>query len=173
MQLRYRFQQFQKNLLAGPLPAHVWNLITAVLTPSQQQLFRQFTLSDQWHSYRVATMLQEAGHTDHDLLVAALLHDVGKTKVPLSVFERSLIVLAQWLLPKRVGEWGVGEPVGWKRPFVVKMQHPEWSAQMAKQAGSSTSLAISLIRRHQDPLSEINSEEDRLLQLLQWADDRN
>ncbi len=159
-------------MLAGPLPAHAWNLVTAVLTPSQQQLFRQFTLSDQWHSYRVATMLQEAGHTHHDLLVAALLHDIGKTKAPLSVFERSWIVLVQWFLPNRVEQWGGGEPVGWKRPFVVKMQHPEWSAQMAVQAGS-TPLAVSLIRRHQDPLSEINSEEDHLLQLLQWADDQN
>lgn len=172
MELWYRIQQVQHNLLAGPLPMLARELVTAVLSPAEQQLFSQFTLSDQWHSYRVATMLQEAGHNHHELLVAALLHDVGKTKAPISVIERSLIVLAQWFFPNRVGEWGDGEPVGWKRPFVVKMQHPEWGAQMATVAGSNP-LAISLIRRHQDPLSEIKSEEDRLLQLLQWADDQN
>jgi len=172
MELWYRIQQVQNNLLAGPLPAQAWEWVTAVLTPHQQQLFRQFTLSDQWHSYRVATMLQEAGHNHPDLLVAALLHDVGKTKAPISVIERSLIVLAEWFFPKRVGQWGGGDPVGWKRPFVVKKQHPEWSAHMAAEAGCN-SLAVSLIRRHQNPLSEINSEEDRLLQLLQWADDQN
>lgn len=172
MGLWYRIKQVRHNLFAGPLPSQAWALVTAVLTPTEQQLFSLFSLSDQWHGYRVVTMLQAAGHHEHDLLVAALLHDVGKTKAPISVIERSLIVLAQWFLPKRVAQWGGGEPVGWKRPFTVKMQHPEWGANMAAQAGSSA-LTISLIRRHQDPLSKINCEEDRLLQLLQWADDQN
>jgi len=172
MTLLYRVQQFRQDVFAGPLLDNAQAFVSTTLTPDELQLFQQFSYSEQWHSYRVATMLVEAGHNQHDLIVAALLHDVGKTKAPISVMERSLIVLAQWFLPNYVGQLGEGEPVGWKRPFVVKIQHPEWGANMAEQAGCS-SLAISLIRRHQDPLSEIKSEEDRLLQLLQWADDQN
>ena len=147
-------------------------VVTAVLSPTEQQLFRRFSPSDQWHSYRVAALLQAAGQTHSDLLAAALLHDIGKTRIPISVIDRSLIVLAQWLFPQRIAQWGAGEPVGWKRPFVVKMQHPEWGAQMVTEAGSRQ-LAVSLIRRHQDKLIEVNNEEDCLLQLLQWADDQN
>ena len=39
------------------------------------------------------------------------------------------------------------------------------------QAAGSDALTVALIRRHQDKLGSIDSEEDRLLQLLQTADD--
>ena len=172
MSLWYRLQQFRQDLLAGPLTPAAWEMVTAVLTEREQQLFRQFLHSDQWHSVRVAMTLQNAGHDQPDLLAAALLHDVGKTRVALSVLDRSLIVLVQKLFPPRVAVWGSGEPVGWKRPFVVKMQHPAWGAQMAAAAGSSPSV-IALIRRHQDELHDIKNEVDQMLFHLKWADDQN
>ena len=117
-------------------------------------------------------MLQATGHNDPDLLVAALLHDVGKTKIDISIWHRSIIVLSYALSSRRVASWGEGEAVGWKRPFVVKAQHPAWGAEMADVAGTS-SQAVSLIRRHQDVLDTAVTEEDELLCVLQWADDQN
>ena len=118
-------------------------------------------------------MLRDAGHNQPALLVAALLHDVGKTLLPLTIWERSLIVLASIFLPHQTAVWGQGEAVGWKRPFVVKMQHPAWSAEMVANAGSHTQ-AVELIQRHQDTIApEEHSEEAELLRLLQWADDQN
>jgi hypothetical protein len=118
-------------------------------------------------------MLHTAGHTHPDLLTAALIHDVGKTRHPLSIWQRSLIVLATVFMPGKVAAWGQGDGDGWQRPFVVKVQHPAWGAEMARQAGSRP-LAIELIHRHQDPLPETAvTEADRLLHLLQWADDQN
>lgn len=147
--------------------------VTAVLSEPQRQLFYRYNAADQWHSVQVLRMLRDAGHTQPDLQVAALLHDVGKTQVRLTLGDRTLIVLAQVLLPGRMAAWGEGEARGWKRPFVVKAQHPAWSAEMAAAAGC-TPLAISLIRRHQDDLPETAvSAEDHLLRLLQWADDQN
>lgn len=172
MALLYRLQQFQRNLTAGPLPQDAWETITAVLTHTEQQLFRRYSSSDQWHCYQVMMMLQTTGHDHPDLLSAALLHDVGKTCVTVSVIDRSFIVLVQWLFPQYVAKWGQGEPVGWKRPFIVKMQHPEWGAQLAAAAGSRP-LTVSLIRRHQDKLGEIKTKADQLLHHLQWADDQN
>ena len=172
MTLLYRVQQFRQDLFAGPLSASAEAFVARTLSTEQHKLFHRFVKSEQWHSYRVANMLQAAGHDQPDLLVAALLHDIGKTQSPISVFERSLIVLAQWFLPNRVADWGAGEAVGWKRPFVVKMQHPEWGAIMAESVGCSP-ITVSLIRRHQDTLSNTKNEEDRLLQQLQWADDQN
>jgi hypothetical protein len=173
MGIFYRVGQFWQMWRARPLPDDAREAITAVLTPAEMALFDQFSLSDQQHSCRVMHLLTTAGHTQPDLLTAALLHDVGKTRAPLSIWERSLIVLAQAFLPARVTAWGQGDAGGWQRPFVVKAQHPAWGADMARAAGSSL-LAIELIRRHQDPLPETAvTEADQLLRLLQWADDQS
>ncbi len=169
----YRLGQFWRLLTIKALPLEVQEAVTAVLTPSQQQLFAQFDPGDQWHSYQVWRMLQHAGHTHPDLQVAALLHDVGKTRVRLTLWDRTLIVLGQKIWPHKMALWGMGEARGWQRPFVVKAQHPAWGADMAAAAGCSP-LAVTLIRRHQDDLGETAvHEEDHLLRLLQWADDQN
>ncbi|MAU01709.1 MAG: hypothetical protein CL608_31610 [Anaerolineaceae bacterium] len=171
--VRYRLWQFWQIVTAVPLEPAAREEIAAVLSPRELALFERFALNDQWHSYRVMKMLREAGHDHPALLIAALLHDVGKTKLPLSIWERSLIVLASILLPRQTAVWGQGEAVGWKRPFVVKMQHPAWSAEMVT-AVDSDPLAIVLIQRHQDPIApDDQSEEAKLLRLLQWADDQN
>ena len=168
--LRYRLWQFWQIVTAVPLEPSMRAEIGTILSPSELSLF---ALNDQWHSYRVMKMLQSAGYDQPALLVAALLHDVGKTKLPLSIWERSLIVLTSLLLPRQTAVWGQGEAVGWKRPFAVKVQHPAWSAEMVTAAGSDPR-AIALIRHHQDIIApDDQSEEARLLRLLQWADDQN
>jgi putative nucleotidyltransferase with HDIG domain len=170
---RYRLWQFWQIVTAVPLEPTARAEIALILSVNELALFERFALNDQWHSYRVMKLLREAGHDQPALLVAALLHDVGKTKQPLSIWERSLIVLASLLLPRQTAVWGQGEAVGWKRPFAVKVQHPAWSAKMAAAAGSD-SRAIRLIQRHQAPIvPDDQSEEAQLLRLLQWADDQN
>jgi predicted HD phosphohydrolase len=173
MKMSYRLWQFWRNLTAKPLSAEALREITAVLTPTELALYQQYSSADQQHSYAVFCALKRAGHIQANLLAAALLHDVGKVRYPLSVWERSLVVGAMAILmPRRVKSWEQKEAVGWQRPFVIKAQHPQWGAQLAEQAGSHP-LTIALIRRHQDKMGEIITEEDRLLQHLQWADDQN
>lgn len=170
-ELTYRLKQFWWVVASPPLSEAARAAVAARLSPAELALFARFGRSDQWHSYRVMRFLEEAGHTQPDLLTAALLHDVGKTRVSLSVWERSLIVLGGMLWPGKTAVWGQNPPVGWQRPFVVKAQHPAWGAEMAAAAGSSP-LAIELIRRHQDKVEETAvSLTDQLLRLLQWADD--
>jgi hypothetical protein len=172
--LFYRLNQFWRMWQARPLPDEAHEMITAVLTPPEITLFTQFSLNDQHHSYQVLRTLQSNGQTHPDLLAAALLHDVGKTRAPLSIWQRSLIVLAQTFLPGKTAVWGQGSVDGWQRPFVVKSQHPAWGAEMAQAAGSRL-LTIELIRRHQELLPETLAltEADHLLRLLQWADNQN
>lgn len=171
--VRYRLWQFWQIVTAVPLEPAARAEVAAILSAQELALFDRFSLNDQWHSYRVMKVLREAGHHQPALLVAALLHDVGKTKLSLSIWQRSLIVLVSLLLPRQAAVWGQGEAVGWKRPFVVKAQHPAWSAAMATAAGSLPQ-AIELMRRHQDPIAPNDtSEEATLLRLLQWADDQN
>jgi putative nucleotidyltransferase with HDIG domain len=109
-----------------------------------------------------------------DLLVAALLHDVGKSRRPLRLWERVWIVVGQALLPGLAGRLGEGSGEGpvraWQRPFVVAAQHPAWGAELAAEAGTSP-LAVAIIRRHQNhsPPNGVTIEEV-LLQRLQAVD---
>jgi hypothetical protein len=159
--------------LARPLPAMAQAEIAAILRQPELALFYRFSLSDQWHSYRVLKTLQSAGHTHPDLLTAALLHDVGKTRTSLSIWARSLVVLSEALFPGRVTLWGNGPALGWRSPFVVKARHPEWGAALAQESGCRP-LTVALIRRHQDELPVKDATlADQLLRALQWADDLN
>lgn len=173
MAVFYRVYQFWQLLAVKELSDKALSDVAAVLSKQELALFLKYLAGEQWHSYRVWQTLQKAGQTHPDLQVAALLHDVGKTRAPLTIWQRSLIVLVQKLLPGKLAAWGQGEVQGWQRPFVVKAQHPAWGAEMAAQAGSSP-LAVSLIRSHQDALAETAvNETDHLLRWLQWADNQN
>ena len=175
MSVWYRVQQFWHALVAQPFHAENRRVVNEYLGSQEQALFNQYSRSDQWHSYHVFCILQEAGHTQPDLLMAALLHDVGKSRMPLAIWERVLIVLAQVAMPHKTMMWGRGNMKRWKRPFIVKAQHPTWGAEMAQFAGC-TPLAVALIRRHQERLpvtASAATQEEKLLHLLQWADNQN
>jgi hypothetical protein len=173
VRVKYRLVQFWQLLTADPVSATALEEITAVLTPAEFDLYQRYSLTDQQHTYQVLSLLRQAGHIQPALLTAALLHDVGKTRVPINVLERSLAVLAYKLLPRQTAVWGQGEARGWKRPFVVKMQHPQWSADLAQAAGADP-LAVWLMAHHQESLPPSTEQDERwqLLAQLQWADDQ-
>jgi hypothetical protein len=171
--LSYRLQQFWRNLTAGPLTPEARGEVEALLSPPEVALFEHYSLADQWHSYRVLRTLREAGHTEPDLLRAALLHDIGKSRVRLSLWDRTLIVAAEVIAPEAVEAWGREESDGWKRPFAARVQHPAWGAEMAAAAGSAPGV-VELIRRHADDGPWDESElVEMSLAALQWADDQN
>jgi len=146
----------------------------SVLTEQQMALFIRLQPSEQIHSLRVLKTLQDQGETHPDLLTAALLHDVGKIRYPLRIWERVIIVLAKQIFPKRIQTWGRAQPRGWKRSFVVARKHPDWGAELASEAGT-TPLAVNLIQNHQDVISTRadKSSVSKLLTTLQKADNQN
>lgn len=171
--MRYRVQQFWRAVQAQPLTSAQWTVVDGVLHEGERPLFRQFSISDQQHSYAVWQTLTEAGYTHLALQKAALLHDVGKTRVAWYLWDKVAVVLGETFLPRQSQNWGQQPLNWWRKPFVVRAQHAEWGAQMAEQAGSDP-LTIQLIKRHQDRLTPpYNNEEDQLLAHLQWADDLN
>ncbi len=136
-------------------------------------LFFRMSDPDQAHSVRVFQALVDQGEEGENLLRAALLHDVGKSLHPLRAWERALVVITNRILPNQVLKWGQGEPHGWRKPFVVALQHPEWGAALVQQEGGSETL-VTLIRYHQEhPLPNIREDVQELLERLQTADGMN
>jgi hypothetical protein len=148
----YRGRQFINALYAAPSPAQI-DQIRPILSPKLLSLFLSMQPGEIAHSLKIWQDLTNSGSCPQDVQVAALLHDVGKTRSPLSVWDRIVIVLARTFFPKRVKRWGKnagdGWQTGWRRPFVVAENHPEWGAQMAEGAGASP-VTVMLIRYHQD-----------------------
>ena len=58
------------------------------LTPDLFALYRRMRRAERQHSLRVMDALIEGGHSDPDLLAAALLHDVGKIRTAFFLPER-------------------------------------------------------------------------------------
>lgn len=171
----YRVRQFGR-LLTRRLSGEQLAQVESWLTPPLFELFCRLTPSEQYHAYRVRQTLAADGQTNPDLLAAALLHDVGKSKMPLAIWERVLIVLGFRFAPSRAYQWGLAAGRGsiswWARPFAVAVHHPQWGAEMVKAAGG-TALAVELIRRHQERKEREKEKERELLLALQEADNRN
>ena len=175
----YRTRQFWMALKPAAPQADL-HIVDTYLNGEQLALFQCMQPSEQAHSLRLLQTLLERGERDKDLCVAAVLHDVGKIRYPLRVWERVWIVLAQAVCPGYVQAWGEEREKSlevvewWRKAFVVAAQHPQWGAQMADEAGVSP-LAVTLIRRHQEklayPVTRENTLEERLLEILQSVDD--
>lgn len=167
----YRVAQFFRAVVARVSDEEV-ERATRALTPEARDLFRRQAAQDQRHALAVYGALRQAGHTDPHLLAAALLHDVGKAAARLSSVHRSIIVLLGRFAPRLLARLSRGELCFWNRPFVVHAQHPQIGARWAEEAGCSP-FAVALIRRHEEKPIVARTEKDRLLAMLQAADDAN
>jgi hypothetical protein len=105
----YRTCQFWQALGANLSPEDL-DLVREVLAPSQRRLFEQLQMSEKVHSMKVLRALLDQGENHPDLFVAALLHDVGKSRFPLNMWDRILIVVGKAFFPQRAKRWG-SEPV--------------------------------------------------------------
>lgn len=167
-----RMRQGVRALLSWARPVD-YEAAAAILSPPLLALFARMRRSEQQHSINVLRTLQARGYSDPALIAAALLHDVGKTRAAYHLWDRVLVVLVKAALPNLARRWGQGHPVGWRRPFAINLQHPQWSADMARAAGADP-LVVTLIANHQQHLDHApQSEMERLLAALQAADDAN
>jgi len=170
----YRVRQFVSALLARVSPDDLREA-DEILPPQAQDLFRRMSVPDQRHALNVMQTLRDEGHTEPDLLAAALLHDVAKSAARIHSWYRAIIVLSKHFAPGALSWLTSGEPgrEAWRKPFVIHRQHAELGAEWADQVGCGA-LTVSLIRRHQESLGrEPLNEEERLLIALQRADSAN
>ena len=134
-------------------------------------------VADQRHAVATLRTLRADGHDHPALNQAALLHDVAKSGAGIMVFHRVVVVLLQAIRPDwlswLVRNAGQNSTDRWRRPFACYLEHPAIGADWAETAACDPT-AVSLIRRHQSPVSPSSiAFEDHLLRLLQAADDKN
>lgn len=166
----YRGRQFWQALTAKPTKQGMAEA-RQVLPGALYTLFTRLQPSEKAHAIEVFRRVREES-SDHELLVAALMHDIGKIVQPLQLWERIFIVLVQKFGRPFSGRSGsaAGTKSSWTRALVVAEKHPAWGAQLVHKAGASQTV-VRLIRRHQDPLMyEPENREDKLLKILQSAD---
>jgi hypothetical protein len=169
----YRVQQFVRAAAAWiQSPGEEWDLAERCLPPAGWNLFQAMPPYDQQHGLRVARTLREEGHTDPDLLAAALLHDAGKTagqQGALTLGHRVATVLLRAFCPAVLAKLGREAAPGWGQGFYVQTHHAAIGAELARRADCS-SRTVDLILHHENRSSGL---DDPLLAVLQAADDRN
>jgi len=161
--VRYRVAQFFTTFWTSFRPVDA-AYAARYLDPALLRLFQRMSRAEQHHGIAICRALEAQGHTGPDLLVAALLHDVGKIQSPPCLWDRVIAVLGEHFVPQRAARWSVGDPRGLRRGFVVRRMHPEWGALLAEQAGA-TLRAAALIRQHHE-----SAEDDVELAALQATD---
>lgn len=135
----------------------------ALLSEGERELFETMTPRDQQHCLNVYRRLQDEGHTERDLLAAAVLHDAGKGRIAL--WHRVAFVVLEAGAPgllRRVAEPGDG--AGWRQALYRCLHHVELGAEAARRAGSSER-TIALIRE------DGSAAAPELLVALKGADD--
>ena len=169
----YRIRQFLRSLFSRVTAAERAAL-SRWLNVAAQALFLRMAARDQRHSLDVLRRVQAVVPDHADLAAAALLHDVAKTAGAgrrMRLHHRVLVVLLDKLSPGGSARLGSANPASLRYPFYLHRVHPELGAQMAEAAGC-TPLTVALIRRHQHKLAAPpRNETERLLRILQQADD--
>ncbi len=171
--IAYRGWQFWKLITSRSLTEEEARQIADILSVDQMALFSRQNAAGQQHGFRVFQRLIEDGINNQDLLVAALLHDVGKIRYKSYWWDRPLVVVMGVLFPTRIKAWGKNNRKGWRRPFVIKEQHALWGAEYVQQAGCSP-ITVDLILHHQDEVrSGHDTVETTLLDQLLRADNKS
>ncbi len=158
----YRGRQFF-GALRPRIDAGLLTEALGLLREPERQLFEAMTRRDQQHCLEVYRRLRAQGHDDHDLLTAALLHDVGKGRVAL--WHRVAYVLLAAGAPGLLARLAApGEGRGWRQALYRCRHHAKLGAELARRAGSSPA-AVALIGAE-----EVATDGGRLA-ALQAADD--
>jgi hypothetical protein len=131
-------------------------------TPAQRRLFDTMHVADQRHGLDVVASLRAGGVKDRDVLLAGLLHDVGKGHT--GVWPRVTYSLGQAYGTRIWSVAGVWRPLG--DALTRLRDHATLSAVLAAEAGCS-SRTVELIRNQDAP------RDPEFGELLRLADEAN
>lgn len=132
------------------------------LTERQRDAFMELSAHDRGHLVRVARELTRQAPGNHDLIVAGLLHDLGKANgsAHVRLIDRTAKVLLERLSPRLLGMLTPPGTGGLRTGLTLAAHHAEFGAERARQLGCSERV-VWLIKHHED--SRVNDPELRLL----------
>jgi hypothetical protein len=167
----YRVDQFGRGLVPWVSPRDR-AIAAAALTARQYAVFRRMPAADQRHSVRVARALLAEGARDPDLIVAALLHDLGKVDSRgdgrVVLFHRVAKVLLARFWPDAWRRLSDAPHSGFARGYYLLRHHPALGASWAAALGVSPR-ACALIAAHQE--GTVGPDTADALLRLRRADD--
>lgn len=148
------------------------SLARRYLAVCEFKAFCSMSRSEQLHSLNVLqNVLAGNPKAPKALIKAALLHDVGKSRYRLSLWQKTLAVIIEAIAPGANRQLSEDQTMSfWRAPFIVRRHHARWSGETLRSCGASADV-IWLVERHQD-----NAERHRdnprysLLASLQRAD---
>ncbi len=172
--IKKRIRQGLRALLAPVAPLD-FQLAQRHLTAQELEAFQRMSRAEQLHSLKVLRDILDQNETAPTALAAAaLLHDVGKSRYHLTVWQKTLSVLVNALVPQFAAGLGQDETIRfWRAPFALHAHHPKWSGEILRACGSDAA-AIWLAEHHQENAENYRDHpHHELLLRLQMADDAN
>ena len=145
------------------------------LTQCEYAAFKRMSRADQLHSLNVLrAVLRKEPNAPATLAAAALLHDVGKSRCHLAVWQKTLAVLLLRLAPGLSQGLSQSKSLNkWRAPFAVQRNHPMWSAKILDDCGSDAAIIWLAESHHEDAKLYRDHEHYALLTALQAADSSN
>ena len=165
-----RVRQLGRAISSHPLTPIETAYVRQILTSSQTTLFEALPLYERRHALNVCRTLVWGGYgSDHELLQAALLHDLGKfdpaTGRTIPIWLKVVnVVLGRRMVARLASERGGS----WRYMFWLQAHHEKRGITLAESVGSSPRV-IALL----DGYSSLKYPADPSQVALAWADDLN
>jgi len=136
----------------------------SILSPPQAAAFAGLPRFDRTHLIAVYTCLVRNGETDRDLLLAALLHDLGKCRHGhcVRLIHRVVRVVLRRISPSSLEHIARMPVAGWRTGFALAVHHPVLGAKQAASLGCSARTCWLIAHHEDDPASD----DDQLRRLI-------
>lgn len=131
----------------GSLTPEEARAVEALLGIEELRCFRALQGREQRHAVDVMQHLRTHGAPSDDLLVAALLHNVGKG--PLHLYERVAYTLLAMFTPRLLHRIARPDGRGFRLAMAAQRDHPARGAEVLAAIGVRPRV-LELVRRHHD-----------------------
>ena len=160
-QFIWGFTSFFKNI--------DYEYVNEFLNEDEIKIFNKLKHNDKHHCIRVckdSIKMKEDFNIDVDkykLGKAALLHDVGKSKMPLSIFEKSVVVLLDKATSGKIKKYDKIKQID------IYYNHPKNGLEVLKNFKYDKEL-LEVVRYHHN---NNNISDNKLLNIIRESDDKN